>query len=135
MNHAGNTRYSTFLLAAPPGSPIDEPALPLKEPSLCAPSLLATPTPIFFQHRDTFPHTFGHSPITVHEFPEGRGPLEYTASEWGFLTTLLGYFEGVEEFQDGVFVPDEFRRGQYLEGLGEEQWVSLRLPVLEQLLV
>jgi len=32
-------------------------------------------------------------------------------------------------------IPDKFRQGQYLEGLGEEQQVSLQLPILKQLLI
>ena len=36
--------------------------------------------------------------------------------------------------RDGFLIPDEFRGGEYLEGVGEGTRVSLRLPVLKDLL-
>ena len=46
----------------------------------------------------------------------------------------MRYFEGNEDSREGIPIPDKFWEGEYLEGIGKGTQVSLRLPVIKNLL-
>jgi hypothetical protein len=76
--NAANPGYAALLLTQAHGPPVAETAPPLGEQISRSPTPPPSQIPTFLQRGDAFPHTFGSTPVTVHEFPEGRGPLEYT---------------------------------------------------------
>ena len=80
------------------------------------------------------PMTFGSAPGLHLHAPHDDGLHEYWPHEQAFLLKISRYFEGREDLRDGFLIPDEFRAGEYLEGIGESTRVSLRLPVVEDLL-
>lgn len=80
------------------------------------------------------PMTFGSAPGLHLHAPHDDGLHEYWPYEQDFLLKILRYFEGCKDLQDGFLIPDDFRAGEYLEGVGEGTRVSLRLPVIEDLL-
>lgn len=80
------------------------------------------------------PMTFGSSPGLHLHAPHEDGLYEYWPHEQTFLLKIARYFEGREDLRDGIVIPDEFRGGEYLEGIGEGTRVSLRLPIIEDLL-
>ena len=95
------------------------------------------PIPAFFHRNARLAYqelyTFNSVPATLHEFPQGDRPDEFTRLEIDFLQRVLRYFDGAIELKDGLPIPEDFLEGQYLEGFGDEQQVSLRLPILEKL--
>jgi len=58
---------------------------------------------------------------------------EYSNIEAEFLHVVISYFEGADELCSGISIPDELQEEGYMEGLGEECQVSIRLPCLERL--
>jgi hypothetical protein len=80
------------------------------------------------------PMTFGSAPGLHLHTPHDDGLHEYWPHEQAFLLKISRYFEGREDLRDGFLIPEEFRGGEYLEGIGEGPRVSLRLPVVEDLL-
>ena len=58
---------------------------------------------------------------------------QYTPAERLFLTDVVCYFRGAEDLRQGLVIPNEFRQGEYLEGIGKDGQVSLCLPFLKSL--
>ena len=81
------------------------------------------------------PITFGSTPADDHISADNANMDEYTPVEWTFLNQVLGYCQGKEELRKGISIPEELCQGEFLEGLGMEGRVSLRLPMLESLFV
>ena len=81
------------------------------------------------------PVTFGSAPTNDHIAADEENTDEYTKVEWLFLNQVLGYCQGKEELRNGISIPEELCQGEFLEGLGMEGRVSLRLPILESLFV
>jgi len=81
------------------------------------------------------PITFGSAPTNDHITADEENTDEYTKMEWLFLNQVLGYCQGKEKLQNGISIPEELFQGEFLEGLGMEGQVSLRLPILESLFV
>jgi len=78
--------------------------------------------------------TFGGAPRLHLHAPHDDGLQEYQPHEQDFLLKITHYFEEREDFQNGIPIPDKFREGEYLEGIGQEIRVCLRLPLVEKLL-
>jgi hypothetical protein len=120
-------RHSVFF-AMPDLPPEGEPIPPL-------PTRLVT---AYFRRneRPTYrdPMTFGSAPGLHLHTPHDDGLHEYWPHEQDFLLKISRYFEGRDDLRDGFLIPDDFRAGEYLEGVGEGTRVSLRLPVVEDLL-
>jgi hypothetical protein len=81
------------------------------------------------------PITFGSTPTNDHIAADEENTDAYTKVEWLFLNQVLGYCQGKEELRKGISIPEELCQGEFLEGLGMEGRVSLRLPMLESLFV
>ena len=115
----------------------DLPERPSRPP--LSPDSSTSPTPaLFFRDRSsglTDPFLFGSTPAEQEDLSARDDSRQYTPSEWLFLTEIVRYFKGAEDLRRGLVIPDEFRLGEYLEGIGSEGQVSLRLPALEALFV
>ena len=98
-----------------------------------------TPTPaLFFRDRNSGlsnPLLFGSTPAEHEDLTARDDSRQYTPAEWLFLTEIVRYFKGAEDLRRGLVIPDEFWLGEYLEGIGSDGQVSLRLPALESLFV
>jgi hypothetical protein len=123
---------STFYATIDPLTPDD----PLERPSR-PPPLTDNPTPaLFFCDRNSGlnnPVLFGSISTEQDDLPNNDDSRQYTPAEWLFLTDVVRYFKGAEDLRQGLVIPNEFRQGEYLEGIGENGQVSLRLPFLESL--
>jgi len=132
-----NPRYRTFLVINPADD--DDDHDDTVDDVLTLESAHMAPVPTFF-HRNARlayqeSYTFNSVPAIDHEFLQGDEPDEFTQLEIDFLQHVLRYLDGAIELKDGLQIPDQFLEGHYLEGLGDEQHVSLRLPILDKLFV
>jgi len=78
--------------------------------------------------------TFRSTPGLHLHAPHDEGLCKYWPHEQEFLLKILRYFEGNEDSREGIPIPDKFWEGEYLEGIGKGTQVSLRLPVIKNLL-
>ena len=126
-NGVNNPHYYTFLIINPADDD-DDPDNTVND-VLTLESAPMAPVPTFF-HRNARlayqeSYTFNSVPAINHEFLQGDEPDEFTRLEIDFLQHVLRYFDGAIELKDGLQIPDQFLEGHYLEGLGDEQHVSL----------
>jgi len=130
-----SAQTSTFHATFTTPASVEIPERP-QQPPLPADSQISPTPALFFQDRTSGLDDavlFGSTPKGQADLPDNHDTRQYSPAEWLFLTHVVRYFKGIDDLHRGLVIPQEFRQGEYLEGIGDDGTVSLRLPVLESL--